>query len=95
MYKRQAELGLPGLRTDVPGTARITRPERDHADHRSVAFGHEGAGAPAGHLGHVALQLVTRPGATEMGAHLHGGEQLDERQAVPGLGLAEHEPLGP
>ncbi len=50
---------------------------------------------PLGRSGHLALELVPRPGATEVGAHLWRGQQLDDRRPVPGLGLAEHQPLGP
>lgn len=48
-----------------------------------------------GRPGHLALKLVTRPGAAEVGVHLWRRQQLDERRTVPSLGLAEHEPLGP
>lgn len=34
-------------------------------------------------------------GATDVGAHLGRGEQLDDRCKVPGPGLTQHEPLGP
>lgn len=47
-----------------------------------------------GRPGHLALKLVTRPGAAEVGVHLWRRQQLDERRTVPSLGLAEHEPLG-
>ena len=52
-------------------------------------------GRRLGSPGHRALELVTRSGATEVGAHLWRGQQLDDRRTVPGLGLTEHEPLGP
>jgi len=87
-----AELGLPGSsRRTVPRCS----VERDRADHRSVEIDYEMAGAPLRRLRHRALELVTRSRATEVDAHLWRGEQLDERRTVPGLGLAEHEPLGP
>ena len=70
-------------------------PEQDLADHRPVEIDDEKARPPLGRLGHLALKLVTRPGAAEVGVHLRRGQQLDERRTVPGLGLAEHEPLGP
>ena len=87
-----AELGLPGSsRRTVPrGPA-----ENDLADHGSAKIGDEKAGTRLGRPGHFALELVTRPGATEVGADLWRGQQLDERRPVPGLGLTEHEPLGP
>jgi len=69
--------------------------ERDDADHRPVEVDHEEARAPPGHLRHRALELVTRTRTTDVGAHLGGGEQLDDRRTVPGLGLTEHEALGP
>jgi hypothetical protein len=46
---------------------------------------------PLGRPGHLPLKLVTRPGATEVGAYLRRGQQLDERRTVPGLGLTEHQ----
>jgi len=62
-----AELGLPGSsRRTVPGCPA----ENDLADHGSVEIDYEKAGAPPGFPGHLALKLVTRPGATEVGAHL-------------------------
>jgi hypothetical protein len=87
-----AELGLPGSRRR---TVPRYPPENDLADHGSVEIDYEKAGAPLGRPGHLALKLVTRPGATEVGAHLWRGQQLDERRPVPGLGLTEHESLGP
>ena len=57
-------------------------PENDLADHGSVEIDYEKAGAPLGCPGHLALKLVTRPGAAEVGAHLWRGQQLDERRAV-------------
>jgi len=41
------------------------------------------------------LELVTRSRATDVGAHLWRGEQLDDRRTVAGFGLTEHEPLRP
>jgi hypothetical protein len=83
----------------LPGSSRRTvprcSPENDVADHGSVEIDHEKAGAPLGRPRDLALKLVTRPGAAEVGAHLRRGQQLDERRTVPGLGLTEHEPLGP
>ncbi len=69
--------------------------ENDLADHGSVEIYREKAGAPPECHGHLALDLVTRPGATEVGAYLWRGEQLDDRRTVPGLGLTEHEPFCP
>jgi hypothetical protein len=70
-------------------------PENDLADHGSVEIDYEKAGVRLGRPGHLALELVTRLGATEVGADLWRGQQLDDRGTVPGLGLTEHEPLGP
>jgi hypothetical protein len=70
-------------------------PEQDLADHRPVEINDETPGPPLGRPGHLALKLVTRPGATQVGVHLWRRQQLDERRTVPGLGLTEHEPLGP
>ncbi len=69
-------------------------PEQDLADHRPFEIDDETPGQPPGHLGHLALKLITRAGATEVGVHLRRGVQLDERRTVPGLGLTQHEPLG-
>jgi hypothetical protein len=44
--------------------------ENDLADHGSVEIDYEKAGMPLGRAGHLALKLVTRLGATEVGAHL-------------------------
>ena len=62
---------------------------------RPVEIDHEKARAPPGHLRHRALELVTGSRATDIRAHLWRGEQLDDRRTVPGLGLTEHEALGP
>jgi hypothetical protein len=86
------EIGLPrGSRATVPRCS----PEQDLADHRPVEINDETPGPPLGRPGHLALKLVTRPGAAEVGVHLWRRQQLDERRTVPGLGLTEHEPLGP
>src|SRR6202034_3196211 len=87
-----AELGLPG-RVRMP--VLMCPPENDLADHGSVEIDREKAWRPLGCRGHLALELVTRPRSAEVGADLRGGEQLDERRAVPGLGRTEHQPLGP
>jgi hypothetical protein len=79
----------------VTRTLCVAAVERDDADHRSVEIDHEKPRAPCGHLGHRALELVTRSRATDIGAHLWRGEQLDDRRTVPGLGFTEHEALGP
>lgn len=87
-----AEIGLPhGSRATVLRCS----PEQDLADHRPVEINDEAPGPPLGRPGHLALKLVTRPRAAEVGVHLQRGEQLNERRTVPGLGLSEHEPLGP
>jgi hypothetical protein len=44
--------------------------ENDLVDHGSVEIDYEKAGAPLGRPKHLALKLVMRPGATEVGAHL-------------------------
>jgi len=62
-------------------------PEQDLADHRPVEINDETPGPPLGRPGHLALKLVTRPGAAEVGVHLRRRQQLDERRTVPGLGL--------
>lgn len=90
-----AELGQAGFGTGAARALPVAPVEGDHADHRSVAFDHEEAGAPSGRIGHRTLEVVARSRATDEGAHLRRGEQLDERRAVPGLRLAEHEPFGP
>lgn len=90
-----AELGLPGIRTDVPRTLRVAPIEGDCADHRSVEIDHEKARAPPGHFRHGAFELITRSRTTEVGAHLRRCEQLDERRTVSRLGLAKDEPFGP
>lgn len=69
-------------------------PEQDLPDHRPVEFHDETPGPPLGYFGQFALQLVIPPGAAEVGVHLWRCQQFDERRTVPGLGLAEHEPLG-
>jgi hypothetical protein len=83
---------------DLPRGSRATvlrcSPEQDLADHRPVEINDETPGPPLGHPGQLALKLVTRPGTAEVGVHLWRRQQLDERRTVPGLGLAEHEPLG-
>jgi hypothetical protein len=89
-----AELGLPGLGTDVPSTLGVPPIERDHPDHLSVEVDHEKARALSGHLRDQAFQFITRPGAADVGSHLRGREQLDERRTVPRLGRAQQEPLG-
>jgi hypothetical protein len=54
-----AEIGLPrGSRAMVPRCS----PEQDLADHRPVEIDDETPGPPLGHLGHLALKLVTRRG---------------------------------
>ena len=67
--------------------------ELDLADHGSVEINYEMAGVPPGHLRHLALKLVTRPRAAEVGAHLRRSQQLEECRTVPGLGLSETRPL--
>ena len=62
-----AELGLPGIRTDVTRTLCVAPIERDRTDHRSVEIDHEKARAPLGHLRHRALEPITRSRATDVG----------------------------
>jgi hypothetical protein len=69
--------------------------ENDLADHGSVEIDHEKARTPTGYLRYFALQFITRPRASEVGAYLGRGEQVDHRRTVPCLGLTEHEPLCP
>ena len=96
LYLLEGLAGLPVFQPlGLPGPAPRCSVENDLADHGSVEIDYEKAGAPLGRPGHLALKLVTRPGATEVGAHLWRGQQLDVCCTVPGLGLTEHEPLGP
>jgi hypothetical protein len=44
--------------------------ELNEADHRSVEIDDEDAGAPHGHFRHLALELITRSRAPDVGAHL-------------------------
>jgi hypothetical protein len=87
-----AEHGLPGSGRDAEPVGPL---ENDLADHGPVEIDCEKAGVPLGRPGRLVLKLVTRPGATEVGANLWRGQQLDERRTVPGLGLTQHQPLGP
>ena len=85
-YERVTELGFHGVGTNVTGAVDVAPIEGDRADHRSAQIDHEETGTPA-HLGHRARELLTRSGATEVGAHLSRDEELDERRTVPGLGV--------
>jgi hypothetical protein len=73
------------IRTDPIRRPDVASQEHDRADHRSVAFDHEIARVPPGHLRRLALEFVTLPMAADVPAHLGRREQLDERRAVPGL----------
>lgn len=64
-----AELVLTAFWTDVTLTLRVAPIERDHADRCSVELDHEEAEALPGHLGQRAVELVTRSGPADVGAH--------------------------
>src|SRR5215469_13105939 len=66
-----AELDLPvSSRRTVPRCS----PKNDLADHGSVEIDYEKAGAPLGRPWHLALELVTWPRTTEVGAHIRRGQ---------------------
>ena len=90
-----AQLRLPTLGHDVPGTLGVAPVDGDHADHPSVEVDDEQAGASPRLRRDHPLQLVARLRSPEVRTHLRRGVQLDHDRAVPGLGLTEHEPLGP
>ncbi len=62
-----AEIGLP--RSSRAMVFRCS-PEQDLTDHRPVEINDETPGSLLGRTGYLALKLITRPGASEVGVHL-------------------------